>query len=158
MRRIPPGLLSDCDAPRSLDMLLHHKVRGVSDEFLTRAIAATLALGRAAIGVGVWLAPEWALGALGFDRRRSGSGPAVAMARLAATRDLVLAAEGLRALSDPARLRRAALAGAAADAGDAVAFALALARRDGTGRAAIRGLAAAIPATALGLWLARRSG
>src|SRR5918994_3173041 len=98
MRRIPPGLLSDCDAPRSLDMLLHHKVRGVSDEFLTRAIAATLALGRAAIGVGVWLAPEWALGALGFDPRRSGSGPAVAMARLAATPDLVLAAEGLRAL------------------------------------------------------------
>jgi hypothetical protein len=138
-------------------MHLHHKVREVSDETLTRTIAAGLALGRAAIGAGVWLAPEWALGALGFDPRRSRSGPAVTMARLAATRDLVLAAEALRALGDPTRLRQTSLAGAAADAGDGVAFALALARRDGT-RAATRGLAAAIPATALGLWVALRSG
>jgi hypothetical protein len=130
----------------------------VSDETLTRTIAAGLALGRAAIGAGVWLAPERAFGALGFERRRRPSGAAVAMARLAATRDLLLAVEGLRALDDPARLRQTSLAGAAADAGDAVAFALALARRDGIDRAAIRGLAAAIPATALGAWLAWRSG
>jgi hypothetical protein len=140
-------------------MLIHHKVRGVSDESRTRAIAAGLAIGRAAIGAAVWLAPERALETLGFDvRRRRSSGPAVAMARLAATRDLLLAAEGLRALSDPVRLRRIALAGAAADAGDSVAFALALACRDGIDRAAIRGLLAAILAAAVGVWLATRCG
>jgi hypothetical protein len=129
------------------------------DESLTRSIAAGLALGRAAIGAGLWLAPDRVLGMLGFDlgRRRS-AGTAVVIARLAATRDLLLACEGLRALDDPARLRRVAMAGAAADAGDAVAFALALARRDAIDRAAIRGLLAATPATAIGVWLVRRSG
>jgi hypothetical protein len=127
------------------------------DESLTRAIAAGLALGRAAIGAGLWLAPERALGVLGFDLRGRSAGPAVTVTRLAATRDLLLAAEGMRALGDPARLRRASMVGAAADAGDAVAFALALARRDGVDRAAIRGLLAAVPATVAGVWLARRN-
>jgi hypothetical protein len=129
----------------------------VSDDFRIELFAAGLAVGRAAIGAAVWLDPARALNALGFDeRRRSPSGTALAMARLAATRDLLLAAEALRALDDRARLRRATLAGAVADAGDAVAFVLALAGRDGIDRAATRGLLAATPATVAGLWVARR--
>jgi hypothetical protein len=129
----------------------------VSDDFPPKALAAGLALGRAAIGAGIWLAPERAFEALGFGGRRSSpSGAALAMARLAATRDLILALAALGALDDPAQLRKISLAGAAADAGDAVAFGLAVAHRDGIDRAAIPGILAASAATAAGLWVARR--
>jgi hypothetical protein len=114
-------------------------------------LAAALAGGRVAIGAGLWLAPQLASRALGFGRLDARS---LALARIAASRDLVLGVWGVSALGDPAALRRAATAAAVADAGDAVAFALLL----GSGehrRAAIRGVLAATPAALAGFWLGR---
>ncbi len=121
---------------------------------MVRTMAIGLGAGRLAIGAGLWLAPRQALVALGFgeaDER------ALALARIGATRDLVLGLWQLGSLGDPGELRRASIAGAATDAGDAVAFALTLssaAHRN----AALRGLAGAVPATVAGLWLASRLG
>jgi hypothetical protein len=129
------------------------------DDSRMRAIAAGLAFGRAAIGVGIWIAPTRAFALLGFTGQGARpTGASLVMARLAGTRDLLLAVESLRALDNPRRLRYASLACAAADAGDALAFGLALARRDGIDQAATRGLLAAVPATVAGLWLSRRLG
>lgn len=120
---------------------------------LERTIGAGLAAGRLAIGAGLWLAPQAAARALGFERLDS---TALALARIAASRDLVLGAWQLSALDDPGRLRQATIGVAAADAGDALTFALAL-RGDAASRAAgARGLPAATAATAAGIWLATR--
>ena len=116
-----------------------------------RALSAVSALGRVGIGFGLLIAPQVALSALGF----SDSTPStVAAARLAGVRDIVLGVATLTVLDDPTRLRAANLANAGADAGDALTFAMAL--RDGERTAGTRGLAAAIPATAAGLWAASR--
>jgi hypothetical protein len=74
------------------------------------------------------------------------------LARLAAVRDVVLAVATLFALNDSDRLRAASLANAAADGGDTLNFALALGRTE-RNPAARRGIAAALPATAAGLWV-----
>jgi hypothetical protein len=133
------------------------RVWRVSDVSSTRAVALGLALGRIAIGAGIWIAPRRAFDLLGLtDSGRSPDGADLVVGRLAATRDLLLAVETLRALDNPARLRYASLAGAAADAADALAFGLALARREGIDEAAARGLIAAVPATLAGLWVAER--
>jgi hypothetical protein len=96
-------------------------------------------------------APELSLRALGFSEV---SPATVALARVAGIRDLVLGGLTLGALEDRERLRTATIANATADAGDAAAFALAL---DAGERAAgLRGLAAALPATLAGIWVARR--
>jgi hypothetical protein len=108
-------------------------------------------LGRVAIGVGMLAAPGPALRALGFSEVSTAT---EAVARVAGIRDLVLGAITLAALGDRDRLRRATLASAAADAGDTLAFALAL--RGGERAAGIRGGGAALPATVLGLWTASR--
>lgn len=120
---------------------------------LDRLTAAGLAAGRLAIGVGLWVAPRRVAGALGFEDL----GPAaLALARIAASRDLVLGAWQAGALGDRDELRRATIAVAAADAGDALTFALA-ARAGGDVRTAgARGLAAALPAALAGGWLAQR--
>ena len=60
----------------------------------------------------------------------------------------------LAALEDPDRLRLATLANAAADAGDAVAFAFAMGSDERT--AGSRGIAAALPAALAGIWVAWR--
>jgi hypothetical protein len=117
-----------------------------------RIIGLALAGGRVAIGAGLWLAPGPSARALGFDGL---DGPALALARIAATRDLVLGAWQLSALGDRERLARATLAVGIADAGDAATFGLALGD-DRTRTAGIRGLPAAAAATAAGLWLATR--
>ncbi|HSJ17304.1 MAG TPA: hypothetical protein VK920_04370 [Solirubrobacterales bacterium] len=119
-----------------------------------RALAVSLAAGRAAIGAGIWLAPRRALPALGFDRAAEDD-EALTLARIAATRDLVLGVWQASVLGDRERLRRATLAVAAADAGDALAFAIA-ARRGGRPGLAAKGLAGALPATFAGAWLAAR--
>jgi hypothetical protein len=118
-----------------------------------RAVALVSGLGRMAIGAALALAPERALGLLGF---RDVSPTAVAASRLAGGRDLVLGAVMMAAIDDPDRLRRASLANAAVDAGDAATFAAALAHGDDVRTAALRGLAAAVPATIAGLWVAAR--
>jgi hypothetical protein len=108
-------------------------------------------LGRVAFGMAMLTAPERALQVMGFTE----TGPAtVAVTRLAGIRDLVLGAVTLSALSDRDRLLNATVANATADAGDAVAFALALRTRER--RAGSFGLAAALPATVGGLWVTRR--
>jgi hypothetical protein len=117
-----------------------------------RALSLASGVGRLAIGLGIFLAPDRALRALGFhDLDTAGT----TLARLAGARDLVLAGSTLAALADAGRLRAASLANAAADGGDVVSFALALRRAD-SGSAPLRGLAAALPATAAGLWVAWR--
>ena len=116
-------------------------------------MATALAAARLGIGAGLWLAPKQALGALGFDRLDSGG---LALARIAATRDLVLGAWQLAGAAQERERRRVSLACAVSDGGDALAFWLSLGD-DATRRAGRRGLAAAIPAALVGLWLARQS-
>ncbi len=121
-------------------------------EGLERALAVNLGAGRVAIGLGLWLAPRLAARALGFDEPDART---LAVARIAATRDLVLGVWQLSALDDGEQLARASLAGTVCDAGDTLAFALAL--RDPSTRAAgVRGIGLAAAATAAGAWLASR--
>jgi len=125
-----------------------------STEGLDRLVAIGLASGRLAIGAGLWAAPQQAGRLLGFDALQ---GPALALARIAASRDLVLGAWQLASLNDRQALRRATVGVAAADAGDAATFALALSDRR-TRLAGVRGLPAAAAATAAGAWLVARLG
>jgi hypothetical protein len=119
-----------------------------------RLLSAVSGVGRIAIGVGLAVAPRRALSALGFSDRGTA---AVALARIAGGRDLVLGAATLLALGDAERLRAASVANAAADAGDALTFASVLASGDGGVRdAGRRGLAAAVPAALAGAWVATR--
>ena len=123
------------------------------DDPLARWVAVGLAVGRVAIGAGIWLAPGVAWKALGFGQPPEGA--ALVLGRLAATRDLVLGGWQLAAIDDPEALRRIVAAGTLVDAADALAFGLAL-RENAMREAAIRGLAAAVPATLAGAWMARR--
>lgn len=108
-------------------------------------------LGRVAFGIAMLAAPEWAVRTLGFKA----VGPAtVAVTRLAGGRDLVLGAVTLAALHDRDRLRSATLANAAADAGDTLAFGIALGTAERV--AGLRGFAASLPAAVAGVWTAWR--
>jgi hypothetical protein len=120
----------------------------VSPSFVARALGA----GRIAIGAGIWFAPAFSARVLGVGRLDGG---ALALARVAATRDLVLGVAQIVAAGDRAAARRVAIAGTAADAGDVIAFALALGA--GERAAGLRGISAALPATAVGGWLARET-
>jgi hypothetical protein len=108
-------------------------------------------LGRIGFGVAMLSAPDWALRALGF---REVSPATVTVTRLAGGRDLVLGLVTIAGIDDRGRLRAATLANTVADAGDTLAFGVALGtdERD----AGLRGLAAALPATIAGLWTAWR--
>jgi hypothetical protein len=121
-----------------------------------RGLGVFLAAGRMAIGAAIWLAPRQALPALGFERAADDD-EALTLARIAATRDVVLGAWQASALGNRARLRRATLAVAACDAADALAFAIA-ARHGARPALAAKGLAGAVPATLAGAWLAARLG
>jgi hypothetical protein len=114
-----------------------------------RALSIGSAVGRLAIGVGIFALPRRALSALGFGEVDE---TGLMLARLAAVRDVVLAVATLLALDDRDRLRAASLANAAADGGDALSFALALGRTQ-RNPAARRGIAAALPAAAAGFWV-----
>ena len=121
---------------------------------LIRATAIGLGAGRLAIGAGIWLAPSLAGRALGFG---SLDPPALALGRLAASRDLVLGGWQLASLGKRSSLHRSSLALALVDAGDALSFAaLILGQRDPLRSAALRGLAASLPAALAGAWLSRR--
>ncbi len=120
-----------------------------------RFAAIGIAAGRIAIGAGIWLAPERTWRALGLGGTPA-AGAALALGRMAATRDLVLGAAALAALGDRERLRRVSAATAVVDAGDVLAFALTLREGGELREAGIRGLAAALPATLVGAWIARR--
>jgi hypothetical protein len=119
-----------------------------------RLLSTVLGGGRVAIGLGLAVAPRMTLNALGFSDHGTA---AVAVARIAGGRDLVMGAATLLALGDAQRLRAASLANAVADAGDALTFASVLASGDGDVRdAGLRGLAAAVPAALAGAWVATR--
>ncbi len=122
---------------------------------LARLAAIGTAAGRIAIGAGIWLAPERSWRALGLAGTPA-AGAALALGRMAATRDIVLGAAALAALGDRERLRRVAAGTAVVDAGDVLAFGLALREGGEVRDAAIRGLAAALPATLAGAWVAYR--
>jgi hypothetical protein len=116
-----------------------------------RAAIIGLGAGRIAIGLGLWIAPEALARVLGL---RDLGPEALAIARVAGTRDVLLGVWQLRALQDREALVRATTAGAIADAGDALAFAIAT--RDPRARGAgWRGILTAVPATAVGLWAGR---
>jgi uncharacterized protein DUF4267 len=116
-----------------------------------RALSLISALGRIAIGMGMLAAPEPAMRALGFSEVTPAT---AAVARIAGIRDLVLGGATLAALDDAERLRTATLGNATADAGDSLAFAMAIRAEERT--AGIRGVATAVPATLAGLWVAWR--
>jgi hypothetical protein len=127
--------------------------RGPAPDRVLRLAASGLAIGRLAIGAGLWLAPDRVARALGFsglDHR------GLALARIAATRDLVLGAWQLGSVGEAAELRRASAAVAVADAGGALAFALLL-RVGDERRAAVRGVAGALPAALAGAWLIQKA-
>lgn len=121
---------------------------------LERLAAAGLAWARVAIGASVWAAPRGAMRLLGFD---AGNAQVMSLARLGGTRDLALGGLAVQALSDPQATARIAAVNAGLDALDALAFGLALARREGIDRAAPMGTASAAAAAATGLWVARRA-
>jgi hypothetical protein len=118
-----------------------------------RAWSLVSAVGRIAFGVGMLAAPEPALRKLGFA---DVSPSTVTVTRLAGVRDLVLGLVTVAGLDDRDRLRRATVANAVADTGDALAFGVAM--RTPERGAAVRGLAAALPAAAIGCWTAWRLG
>ncbi|MDQ3759668.1 MAG: hypothetical protein M3331_06985 [Actinomycetota bacterium] len=118
-----------------------------------RLAGAALAAGRIAIGVGIWAAPGLTARALGM---KPFQGEALALARLAATRDLILGAWLGAELRGGGKPLAPAAALTACDAGDALAFALLAPRGGEELGAGLRGVAAALPATALGGWLVGR--
>jgi hypothetical protein len=120
---------------------------------LDRLVGAGLAAGRIAIGVGIWTAPTLAAKGLGLNRFE---GQGLALARLAATRDVLLGVWLLSELRDEGNPVVPAAALTACDAGDALTFAL-LARSDSeSAKAGLHGVATAGPATLAGAWLTRR--
>lgn len=128
-------------------MRLRGRGRALVREPDIRALSIGSAVGRLAIGVGIFAAPRRALSALGFGEVDEAG---LTLARLAGVRDVVLAVATLLALDNGDRLRAASLANAAADGGDALSFVFALAHRNPAAR---RGVAAALPASAAGLWV-----
>ena len=116
-----------------------------------RGFSLISAAGRIGIGIGMLAAPELSLRALGFSQVDQAT---VTVGRIAGVRDLVLGIATVAALDDPARLRTASLANATADAGDAMAFGVALGSKERT--AGIRGMAAALPAAVAGIWVSWR--
>ena len=120
---------------------------------VARALVLAVAAGRIAIGAGAFFATRRALAVLGFDEP---DGATVALARLAGGRDIALGVAALRAGPDRVALREAAAIGAAVDAGDAIAFATALARRDGIDRTAALNVPIAGSAVVAGIWALRR--
>lgn len=122
-------------------------------ESIPRLAVLAVAAGRLGIGLGAFLTTRRALAALGFDEP---GGATVALARLAGGRDLALAAHAFAVADDPARLREAAAIGAAVDAGDAIAFGVALIARDGIDRTAAINAPLGAAAAAVGVWALRR--
>jgi hypothetical protein len=119
---------------------------------LGRQTLLAIAAGRIAIGVGAVFVTRPALKALGFTQIDSAN---MALGRMAGGRDLALGLLTVAAHDDAANLRTVALATAAVDAADAVAFGFAArdpdARQAGVG-GAVLGSAAALA----GAWAWRR--
>lgn len=120
---------------------------------LARTGALAIAAARIGIGVGAFALTRRALRGLGFKRP---SGATVALARLAGGRDIALGLHALSAATDRERLREATALGVLVDAGDAVAFAAALAARDGIDRTAAVNAPLGAAAAVAGIWVLSR--
>ena len=107
---------------------------------------------RIAVGAGALLTTRPALRALGFGETDAAG---TALAKVLGARDLALGALTLAARDDRDALRAAALAAAALDAADAVAFSLALGDPE-TRQAGLAGVATATAAALAGAWAWRR--
>ncbi len=116
-------------------------------------LAPALAAARLSIGAGIWLAPGLSMRALGFDPANA---QVRALARLAGTRDLALGGLAAASAGDRAMARKVIGLNAIVDAGDALAFGIALRRREGINQAAIGGALSATAAALIGAWLAAR--
>jgi hypothetical protein len=113
-------------------------------------LAPLLAAARIGIGAGIWLAPEASMKVLGFDH---GNAQVRALARLAGTRDLALGALAAASAGDRSAARRMFAVNALVDAGDALAFGIAVKRREGIDRAAVGGALSAAAAAGVGALL-----
>lgn len=115
-------------------------------------MALQLAAGRLAVGTGAFFATRPALRALGFGETDAAGN---ALAKVLGARDLAVGALAVASREDRAALRAVTLAGAALDAADTVAFALAL-RDPRLRRAGVGGVLSAGAAAGAGLWAWRR--
>ncbi len=126
-------------------------------------LGTLLALGRAAVGAALLLAPARLVGPVLRDEHRRGGNPrdggpsdaTLTALRMFAGRDLALGLGALAARHDPAAQRGWIWAGVLADATDAAAFTV---TRALSPRARAAGLAVSAIATATGLGLARAQG
>jgi len=117
-----------------------------------QAVALAIGVGRVVIGTTFLLAPRFSVRVLGVD---AGSAKRMSfLARMAAARDIGLGAGTLDAGPTPAA-RAWLLAGAAADAVDAVVIAAAIKRGVTRGVPAAGLVAGAAGAAAAGVWAAR---
>ena len=116
-------------------------------------IAALLGAARIGIGASVWAAPGPSVRALGFDPDNP---QVMSLARLAGTRDLVLGGAAVACADDGPAAATMTRLNAAVDALDALAFGIALVRRQGIDRAGLVGSLSAAAAAAFGLALASR--
>ncbi|HSS32499.1 MAG TPA: DUF4267 domain-containing protein [Solirubrobacterales bacterium] len=119
---------------------------------LARQAVVAIGAGRVAIGIGALFATRPALRALGFGETDA---TGTALAKVLGARDLTLGLVTLAAREDRGALRAAALAAAALDAADAVAFSYALADPE-TRQAGLAGVATASAAALAGAWAWRR--
>jgi hypothetical protein len=122
---------------------------------LGRQTVLAIAAGRVAIGVGAVFATRPAMKALGFTEPDS---RVEALGRVAGGRDLAIGLLALGVRNDGRSLRRAALAGAAVDAVDAVVFSSLAATDPDARRAGIGGGALGAAAALVGAWAWRRLG
>jgi hypothetical protein len=120
---------------------------------LGRQAVLAIAAGRIGIGVGTLLATRPALKALGFAEPDS---RVEALGRIAGGRDVAIGLLALAARDDGRSLRRAALAGVAVDATDAIVFSSLAAADPDARHAGIGGAAAGAAAAIVGAWAWRR--
>jgi hypothetical protein len=127
----------------------------MASQATARKVVLAIAAGRFAIGAGALLATRPALRALGFPKAQAGER---ALARLSGGRDIALAALALAARDDPVALRRATLASAGADAGDALVLGFAGRRHRSLRLAGAGGLLSGGSAALAGAWAWRQLG
>jgi hypothetical protein len=140
-RQVRVGRLSDVLRKRGMDPI-------------GRQLALELAAGRVAVGVAAFFATRPALRGIGYPETNA---TGFSLAKVLGARDMTLGALTIAARDNREALRAAALAGAALDAADAVAFGFAGADRD-TRRAGLGGVGVAAIAAVGGFLAWKRLG
>lgn len=119
---------------------------------LARTAAIAIAAGRLGLGVAICAFTRPALAGLGFDRPDAAT---IVLARLAGGRDIALGLHGLAARDDRARLAESSAIGTAVDAGDGLAFAVAIASGE-VGRRTLVNVPLIGAAVVAGTWITAR--